>query len=452
MDSMNRSSSLRVRYRGSDSDVEAPRTFVDDEHRKKLGQRKIRNHKKTIVRALVYFIVLIILYRKVASIGLHWKASKAFYVDNKDLVRSKETLLTNEANVILHNQFLKHKHRLDRMDEYVDIDLCVGVITNFQRENLINVTMASLLVAMKEDEKDQKHRKLRKRIYMFHDTEKFSKNHWHVRRYPFATHQSVYGTTQDEFLDRQRWTYAESLQRCLDTYAEYILIFEDDVFVSPTMFSDLREQNAYETLSMDRKNLATHLFISEIVDNDWNPSDIMRITVSSCTFLLSWWALSRALSSVPTYSNRRRVAVIIAREILHVLFFSTACFTLLCAKYLRRPYFFPKIIEVRDRGYPNAVANLYDSSRLCDIRLVEYLRSPQTMGRPVDLAMNDFTMELDMHQRVFYPNPVQHMGCRSTYVKVSSLSLCNIRVFLKSFHQYTEMKRIKEMIGHVFNP
>ena len=154
---------------------------------------------------------------------------------------------------------------------------------------------------------------------------------------------------------------------------------------------------------------------------DRNPSDITRITVASCTFLLSWWALSRTLSSVPTYSKRRRVAVIIAREILHVLFFSTACFTLLCAKYLRRPYFFPKIIEVRDRGYPNAVANLYDSSRLRDIRLVEYLRSPQTMGRPVDLAMNDFTMELDMHQRVFYPNPVQHMGCRSTYVKVSSL-------------------------------
>ena len=49
-------------------------------------------------------------------------------------------------------------------------------------------------------------------------------------------------------------------------------------------------------------------------------------------------------------------------------------------------------------------------------RIGKYLRSPQSMSRPVHLAINDFTIELDMHQRIFYPNPIQHMGCRSTYV------------------------------------
>ena len=463
-----RNISKKIRYRGgSDSegaDLESAKTFSTNERRDrriKLGRMMIWKYKKAMIRVLVYFVISIILYERVALIGRDWKASTVFYVENKDRVRSKETLLTNEANVILENEFLKHKRKLDRMDEYVDIDMCVGVITNFERENLVNVTLASLLVAMKEDEKDQKHRKLRKRIYLFHDNEEFSEDHRHVRAYPFAKHQSVYGQgvkkkeqaleserlrllkkesltaderdfivqrflnpsekrermPADEFLDRQRLTYAESLQQCLDTYAEYVLIVEDDVFVSPTMFSDLREHRAYETLSTDRKNVLTHLFVSEIVDNDWNPGDIMGITVTSSVFLLSWWILWRVLSSVSIYhSKKRRIIVSVTTEILHVFFFSIACYTLLCAKYLRRPYFFPKIIQVRDRGYPNAVANLYDSSRLRDIGLVEYLRSPQSMSRPVDLAINDFTMELDMHQRIFYPNPVQHMGCRSTYV------------------------------------
>ena len=460
-----RNISKKIRYRGgSDSDgtdLESANAFSKDERRAKrikFGRTMIWKYKKTMIRALMYFMISLILYERVASVGKNWKASKVFYVENKDRVRSKETLLTNEANVILENEFLKHKHKLDRMDEYVDIDMCVGVVTNFERENLVNVTLASLLAALKEDEKDQKHRKLRKRIYVFHDNEEFSKDHRHVRAYPFATHQSVYGHSvkkkeqesellrllkketltaderdfivrgflnpskrhkmvADEFLDRQRLTYAESLQQCLDTYAEYVLIVEDDVFVSPTMFSDLREHRAYETLSTDRKNVLTHLFVSEIVDNDWNPGDIMGITVTSSVFLLSWWILWRVLSSVSIYhSKKRRIIVSVTTEILHVFFFSIACYTLLCAKYLRRPYLFPKIIQVRDRGYPNAVANLYDSSRLRDIGLVEYLRSPQSMSRPVDLAINDFTMELDMHQRIFYPNPVQHMGCRSTYV------------------------------------
>ena len=164
----------------------------------------------------------------------------------------------------------------------------------------------------------------------------------------------------------------------------------------------------------------TKLFICEFVDNDWDESDFWRITSVVIVFFVLWWTISK-------YVIAKRFQY--APEIFHAVCTFVACFLIMSAVYLRRPYFINSIPEVRDRGYPGFVANLYDSSRIRSIGVATHLRSPQSLGRPDDLALNDLTVRLGMHQRIFYPNPVQHIGCKST----NKQNKRNERACLKSF-------------------
>jgi len=248
---------LRYRYRGrSDSSMsDMSDSSMSDMNDVEIGD--VRGVKKSykrrrimkilwwlMLRALAFASIALFAYGVVAYIGVRVPSSKTFYVDNKDRIRSREIWLTEKANIVLRNEHQRYKLGMNNVAEDSDVDVCVGVVSNFQREKLVNVTLGSILVALKLDEKDTlSSTKMRKRIYVFHDTKVLSERH--VESYPFAIHESVYIGGQYEYLDRQRLVYANALQRCLDVDSKYIILLQDDVFVSPTMFVDLRNLGAY---------------------------------------------------------------------------------------------------------------------------------------------------------------------------------------------------------------